>query len=553
MAGALALLTGALYLPFLSNALVFDDRFLFTGARFAEYAASPFGPRPRWPALSSVAFVHVVWGTIEAHRLVSLLLHFGCAWALYALVRELQRHYGVEGRAAAFAGAAAFALHPVAVYGAGYLQQRSIVLATLFSLLALAVFVRGLRLRSYSLAVAAAALFSVAVLSKEHCLLLPLIAAAPALARPLERRFAVRYAALHAACCAPAALLVISMVRGYVGGTYEADFQQVVAQIPQSQWAQVNDSSRLGSALAQAALYFHYLLLWVAPRTAAMSLDLRPDIADLWAPAIAVPAVLGFVGWGVLAVFLMRRGGRLGLIGFGLAVPWVLYLLEFSVVRVQEPFVLYRSYLWGPGVAIACAGLLGGLRPRWVVVALLVALPVLMLQSYDRLRSLRSGLAAWEDAVAKLPPGPVPGGWRPLYGLGREYLYAGADDKAHAVVARCLAEYPQNYHCLFARAALELHREAYEAAIPHLLRAIAAAPERGIARHHLGVALEMLGCVEEARAQYEESRRVGFMGAQQRLDSLDAPGRGLAVPLKPLPRRRADCASLTRSAAPPPD
>ena len=66
------------------------------------------------------------------------LLHVGCAWALFALLRSLEVR-----RPAAFAGAALFAVHPVAVYGAAYLTQRSIVVATLFALLSLLMFLRG--------------------------------------------------------------------------------------------------------------------------------------------------------------------------------------------------------------------------------------------------------------------------------------------------------------------------------------------------------------------------------------------------------------------------
>jgi len=41
--------------------------------------------------------------------------------------------------------ATVFAIHPVAVYGAAYLIQRTVVLATLFSMLSILLFVRGLR------------------------------------------------------------------------------------------------------------------------------------------------------------------------------------------------------------------------------------------------------------------------------------------------------------------------------------------------------------------------------------------------------------------------
>jgi hypothetical protein len=57
----------------------------------------------------------------------------------------------------------------------------------------------------------------------------------------------------------------------------------------------------------------------------------------------------------------------------------------------------------------------------------------------------------WEDAVAKLPPRPVPGGWRTLFSLSREYLIAGQLEPALVVAERCIAEYPRSAHCYIVR------------------------------------------------------------------------------------------------------
>jgi tetratricopeptide (TPR) repeat protein len=172
-----------------------------------------------------------------------------------------------------------------------------------------------------------------------------------------------------------------------------------------------------------------------------------------------------------------------------------------------------------------------------------VALVVLSGQSYERLRSFSSGLALWQDAAAKLPQG-VPGGSRTLYQLGREYLNNEQPDKAVAVIDRCLREYPDAYHCIFARAAIHIRLEEYEAAIPYIRRAIAARPQEGLARHHLGFVLEQLGCRDQARAQYELAYRLGFFGAAHRLKSMDSPGEGLLPPARVVaPRKSFTCPS----------
>src|ERR1051326_5811 len=107
----LAVLAGALYVPYLGNARIFDDKFFFSGRGFSHYATFPFGFGIRIPAYFSLALVETQIGGIQAHRIVSLLLHVACAGSLYALARSLQLR-----PLAAFAGAALFVVHPVAVY-----------------------------------------------------------------------------------------------------------------------------------------------------------------------------------------------------------------------------------------------------------------------------------------------------------------------------------------------------------------------------------------------------------------------------------------------------
>ena len=528
----------ALYLPYLGNPPVFDDKVFYSGYRFSEYASSPIGAGVRFPAYFSLVFVEVVFGRIEAHRVVSLVLHIACAWTVYALIRALEVR-----RLAAFAGAALFAVHPIAVYGAGYLVQRSIVVATLFGLLSLLLYLRGMRSGHYTDAIVAALLYSLAVLSKEHAVLLPAVAAVLVPLVGERLRFALRYTALYFLACAPAALLVALLSKGIIGQPYEPHFDAVAAQVANAYWSEVLSSPWVGSAIAQATLFFKYVALWLAPNTAGMSLDVRVDFVEHWSPAIALPALFGFLGWAVLAAYLVTKRGRVGIAAFGLLYVWILFLTEFAAVRFQEPFVLYRSYLWAPGLAIAVAVALECLRPRVMLALLVPALAILAWQAHDRLNSFSSGLAVWEDAAAKLPPAAIPGGYRPLYEVGREYLYAGRVQEALQVTDRCMKLYPTTYDCFFARGAFHIHLGQYEAALPYVMRAIALRPEDGVARHHLGLVLENLGCLDEAKAQYRDALERHFKGAQHRLDRIESPGKGLLPPLQ-APPPTGDCSKL---------
>ncbi|MEA3194749.1 MAG: hypothetical protein QOD26_3082 [Betaproteobacteria bacterium] len=531
----LAALVTALYLPFLGNPPIFDDRIFFSGYRFSEYAVFPLGLGLRFPAYFSLAWVHVMFGSIEVHRAVGLVLHAACAWAVFALLRSL----GVR-RLASFAGAALFAAHPVAVYGAAYLTQRSIVLATLFAVLALVMFLRGLRTSSITDAIAAALLYSLSVLSKEHAILLPAAAAALVPFAAVRLRFALRYVGVFFAACAPAAIFVVVYSRSVIGAVIEPQFPSIAAQVT-SESVSVS-SPWIGSALAQVVLFFRYLMVWLAPRTADMALDLRVDFAHYWSPAVALPAVLCFVASAVLAAYFLLRRGFLASSAWGFLYVWILFGTELAAVRFQEPFVLYRSYLWAPGLAVAVAAALDRLSPRLLIVLMVPALAFLGWQARDRLHTFSSGLAIWEDAAAKLPAETVPGGYRPLYELGREYLYAGRIGDAMDVTERCIQLYPRLFDCAFARAAIQIEMKHYQQALPSITYAVALRPGDGSARHHLGLVLENLGCREEAMAQYRVAVGLRYREAEHRLQRVEHPGKGLLAPIDLPPP--VDCSDL---------
>jgi hypothetical protein len=525
---AIAALAAALYLPFLGNPLVFDDRIFFSGRLFSYYATHPIGFHLRLPAYSSLTATEVLWGGVVAQRSVSLVLHIACALALYRLLYVLQRMalpQPREGDAALCAAlvAAAFALHPVAVYGAAYLVQRTIVLATLFSLLSWILFLRGLRRGSHADALSAALLYSLAVLSKEHAVLLPAAVLPAAMLGEVATRFALRHAAIYLAACAPVAIFVVLRSTGVIGGAYEEAFSAIAAQLEDASGFNVSGQPLLMSAVTQAGLFFKYLALWLWPDPGAMSIDLRVDFLGSWSPAWIAAKVLAFVGCAALGAALLMRRGVAALAGCGLLYVWVMFLVEFSAARFQEPFVLYRSYLWAPGIACAVVSGLALASRRGLIAAGLVVGLLLAYAAHDRLRTFSSPLLLWEDAAAKLPEKPVPLGWRTLYGLGREYLYAGAPRKAIDVTERCIAQYPQTPQCYYAHGAVRLHLREFELARAYLVRTLEFQPASGIVHHRLGLALECMDRIEEAKSSYRKAGELGYQGAFLELQRLESP------------------------------
>lgn len=526
---AVAAATAVLYLPFLHNPLVFDDKIFFSGFRFSYYATHPLGLDLRLPPYFSLTVTQVLSGGIVAQRAVSLVLHIGCALVLYKLLVDLQRTVlrdaaDTDVALRAGIGAAAFALHPVAVYGAAYLVQRSIVMATLFGLLSAVLFLRGLRRGRHADALSAALLYALAVLSKEHAVLLPAAILPAVVLAQAPKRFALRHAAIYLTACAPAAIFVTLRSLGVIGGAYEESVGAIAAQVRATSGEDLLQHSLALSAVTQAGLFFKYLALWLWPDPATMSIDLRVDFAAGWSPAWIAAKIAGFAAFGTLGVALLLRRGASGLAGFGLLYAWVLFFVEFTAVRFQEPFVLYRSYLWGPGVICAAVAALSYVPRRAAIAASLLAGAALAFAAHDRLVTFSHSLLLWEDAAAKLPDAPVPWGSRTLYGLGREYLYAGQPEKAIATADRCMRLYPKTVQCVYARGAVYLQMHEYAQAVDTFRRALALDPESGIVHHRLGLALECLGRVDEAKASYREALADGYGGGRMELQRMQAPG-----------------------------
>jgi tetratricopeptide (TPR) repeat protein len=292
------------------------------------------------------------------------------------------------------------------------------------------------------------------------------------------------------------------------------------------------------SAVTQAGLFFKYLSLWLWPDTQAMSVDLRVDFLETWSPSWIVLKVSAFAAFGAVGFLLLGRRGKMGLVGFGMLYTWVLFLVELSTIRIQEPFVLYRSYLWAPGILLALVALLNGVPRRTALATFALVCAALLYQAHDRLVTFSSPLALWEDAVAKFPDKPVPWGSRILFNLARAYAQDGRLDKAGEIVERCLAQYPDTYDCYFARGAIYLQTEEFDLAQVYLARAILLKPESGIAHHRLGIVLENLDRIEDAKAFYRRASELGYKGAEQEINRLESPGRGLLAPRKRAPAAR---------------
>ena len=423
-----------LYLPSLHHPVFFDDIFFFNRNRLNDIFIAGFDFKTRWLPYFLTAWVDLIFDDkILAQRIFSLVLHLLTGFMLYTLIKQVSSHAAPHrnNERAALAAALLFLLHPLAVYAVGYLIQRTILMATLFGLLSLNTYFDGLISRRKSYFVFAAFFYFLAVFSKEHAVLIPMAALAlTPLAFPITRQNCALLV-LPFALYTPIAAWVIFEKLGILGHSYEELAAPLISlrdlnESPQMLW--------LLSVVTQAALYFKYLGLTLIPNPGWMSVDMRVPFADHLGQPKYIFGLLAFVTTGFAGLILLLRRGRHGLVGFALLAPWLLFVVEMSTVRIQEPFVLYRTYLWIPLLFMSIPALTYMWSDRLFWFGTLLAALALAIASTDRLKSFSSHYILWDDAVRKLPSTSMPGSARAYNNRCQQNLHRG---QLLAAIADC--------------------------------------------------------------------------------------------------------------------
>ncbi|MFM9972323.1 MAG: tetratricopeptide repeat protein [Burkholderiales bacterium] len=425
--GALAIIAAALvlYWPGLRYPLTFDDKLI------AQYvletdASSGLRLAHRWLSMVSFAWVQAALGPeIFWQRLVNVLLHGVTAALLFGFSQRLFAALltPLEARWLAFFGATLFALHPVAIYAVEYLVQRSIVMATLFSVASLWCVFEGLKNNSTHWYWMAGVAYALAVGSKEHAVMVPAVALALAILMRGASLALAKRLALPLAITGIVILVTVLRTKQVIGSAYEPFAENVLGQLGSSTGIQRELAYPL-SVLNQATLFFRYLLTWILPWPEWMSIDIRtpfPREFVVWPYGAGLAA---WVAYAVAAAWLLTRGGRFGLLGFGMLCPWLLSLTEMGTVRAQEPYVLYRSYLWMVCLPIVLPALFYRLLPFWRAGIFVVMGIALIFSAQDRLQSFSTQLLTWDDAIRKNADPSLPLAERAY--VSRGYLYIDA-------------------------------------------------------------------------------------------------------------------------------
>jgi tetratricopeptide (TPR) repeat protein len=513
LVAAFALYSQSLHAPF-----VFDDFSFFTSPDIlAKYGNTYFNFGLRWlPYTTLIQTTH--WVGVDGFwlRIENITLHAANAIALLFLLRKLfiaALHPSNSTQVAsnqshwlAFFGAAIFILHPIATYGVTYLIQRSILMATFFTLLMLITYLQGLIRGGWLWMIAAAFFYLAAVYAKEHSIAGPGVALAMTILVRKPSLNLVKYTAPYFILCTFIAIAVTINIRSVIGEAYEPHAMEILNQSAQKQGVEALPSAFLLSILTQSFLFFKYLGLWLFPNPAWMSVDMREPFALSFLSWPHTLGFLGFIAYPCAAIWLLLKKGKLGLFGFALLFPWLLFLTEISTVRAQEPFVLYRSYLWMPGLMASLPFLCAKISPKNAFLVLgLIAMSLVPL-SLNRLNTFSSALLLWDDAEKLVrDKHNIPGVERIYYNRGRELGLAGKYNEAIADFTTTIKIYP-GYDFFYCDRATALYQLAkFNEALLDYNRAILINPSNPISYRGRALVYRALGDEGLAQKNFQES------------------------------------------------
>jgi tetratricopeptide (TPR) repeat protein len=424
--GLVGILIAALYGQFLQNPILFDDLYLFLQGKDGHVAIEQYAS-PSLLDLRALPYATLAWTAkrfgygLMSFRIENMLLHWLVVIAaalfvlrLYRTVLPVQQSERTSMTTAVLIVVSLFAVHPLNVYAAGYLVQRTIVMATIFSLLSLWAYLQGVNGKK-SWLWASVALYFTATHSKEHVIMLPAVMVVlTVLVHDDWRSFIRRNWPVFLGYIA-IGLLTIAQIRGVLGHPYEINSGEMLEGL-------LPEHAFFYSVLTQTWLFFKYGLLWLLPNPAWHSVDMREPLAQGIFSLYGL-ALLAYLFYGFVAFRLLFRRGAQGLIGFALLFPWLLFATEFSTVRIQEIFVLYRSYLWAMGGVIVLPLLLMQLNARLTLMVSVLVAAVMFMMSMERLATFSHPILLWQDAEKLVTDRQsLPGVGRIYYNRGTEWL-----------------------------------------------------------------------------------------------------------------------------------
>lgn len=467
LAALLMLLTAAAFMNAAHDAFVYDDKFFVPDGPLTFREILQLFREDAWAGTGSTSDVYrpllllsiAVEGVLHGigarwFHITNIALHVATTLVLFGMLLEMLRGQS-HARISAFFAALLFGLHPIHTEAVNSIFNRSEIMATLASLIAIWIVLRDYERHPMRTSIAAALLYFVALLCRESAAALPLLLFfILALVRPQLARINLRLV------LSALPLIVIAVVylwlRRRAIGALGADVPGLTfATNPQSY------SERLGMVLTMLR---QGLRLLFVPHPLRANYDTLGSGGPLHALLIHV-LILGSALW-------VRRSLPGFLLGLGFY-----YVAMLPSTRLfgagNFTITLGERYLYLPSVGLALGTalllpqLFASYPKRAIVFALSLVAALFFVVSGARNVDWRSDLALWQ-AEARVAPNSG-NTWRYLVGA---YLDVGRPGEAVPLCDEHLARFSDQpklqTHCAIAYEQMHRNREAeaaYRAAV----------------------------------------------------------------------------------------
>lgn len=409
LAAAATILVVLAYLPALSAGWNFDDfghilnNPSIQNARFSlgsltqVVRQSPLKNRALANLSLAVDFLSAGGFKPRAFHATNLALHLLAAFLAWLFLMGLFSQPRIKlpwPRAAAGFGALIFGLSPVQAQSVAYVVQRMNIMAGLFTLAALVLWLR-LQRRPQDQPLIRLVLWKgfflsalAGLLSKENAIaLVPLIAVLDRCLFPGDFRdwFKARRVLLLAVI---AVGVMLSLVYAHFGGSMFMGYK-------------FRNFTMLERVMTQPRVIFWYVSLWLWPAPFRLSLDHAVITSTgLLHPPVTILAVIVLIGLTALALLRAEKAPLL-------ALGWLWFIsglvLESSILPLEMAFE-HRLYLPGLGLFMIAADLAARLKldKRAAPVLALVVL-LFSLATYSRARVWQDPIQVWRDSAKKAP------------------------------------------------------------------------------------------------------------------------------------------------------
>lgn len=470
--------------------------------------------------LSFALNYHLHGFSLPGYHLFNLLLHLSCALLVYQLVITFFRtpflHGAADNHAAhciAAAAALLFVAHPLQTGAVTYLAQRVTLLAALFYLTAVLLYLRakisprgGVSIALFFVALLSAA---AALLSKENAVTLPLAI------------LVCEFTFLRGAGwkrLIPGGLFLVPMLAGILLTNRAVLLQTDMSAALVQMTAESGAPSRYTYFLTQFPVVLEYLRLFFLPF--GQNLDHDVALRSSWSDPVVIASLLTLLVISGSAGLLWLKGRKtalprekiLLLAGFGVAWFFITISLESGLVPIRDVMFEQRVYLPSVGLVITVASLLwfflareglngGGARKFYGTLVLLTGVCALL--TVFRNSVWRSEVTLWEDAVRKSPAkGRTHGA------LGHAYQRAGRFAEAERAYLEAIRRAPDDYIARNNLGAIYLKQHRYDAAATQFNEVITCAPTTVAAYFNLGLVYAGRGLLADAETAFGEALRL---------------------------------------------